>query len=99
MRGNLNREETQGGISMAFTFTDDFENALITQKNDIISIINEGISDPTNYIKAAQLLAFSRRLWVSVGYGYKFYELETRLRQAILDEIDGKEISGSFGNG
>ena len=71
------------------TFTDEFENALMSQKADIISTINEGICDSANYIKAAQLLAFSRRLWVSVGYGYKFHELETRLRQSIVDEIDG----------
>lgn len=70
------------------TFTDDFENALVAQKAAIISTINEGISDSANYVKAAQLLAFSRRLWESVGYEYKFYELENRLRQSIVDEID-----------
>lgn len=59
------------------------ENALVRQKDFILSLINN-----EEYEKALSLIGFSEELWASVNYAYKTREL----RQRVLDDIRIKMI-------
>ncbi len=58
---------------------DDFENALMAQKNHIIDLI-----DSDKFDEAIILIDFSANLWKSCSYDYKTRELKQRIRDALL---------------
>jgi hypothetical protein len=57
--------------------TDETDNALVGQKNDILAEINDG-----RILDAARALVFSAQLWRALGYGYKVLELKRRVLEA-----------------
>lgn len=72
-------------------FSEGCESALVRQKDYILSLINGGEYDldySDTYLVIARLLAFCREFWEAVGYGYKWVELEQRVREKIFDEIN-----------
>jgi hypothetical protein len=60
---------------------DDLDNALMAQKDAILDHINKD-----QYEAAILLLQFSKRLWYSANYAYKFREVQSRLLASITLE-------------
>jgi hypothetical protein len=61
------------------TAAEHLDNALVGQKNDIVSRINRA-EDYADLDKAASLLFFARPVWEACGYGYKAGEVRDRIR-------------------
>lgn len=58
-------------------YEENISNALVHQKDYIISLTNEGA-----YTKAYELLSFVEELWKALDYGYKIKELKERVEYA-----------------
>lgn len=75
--------------------TADLDNALVNQKNTLLSALNDA-TDIDDLYNVIDLLDFAAPLWEACEYGYKVREIRQALRAkaAVMLESEQEELKG-----